>query len=537
MGKVTKSIKKSGSNVLSISREELQHTLPAIILVIAATLIAYWPSLWHDFVNWDDPYYVYKNESIRKLNANTIKHLFSTDTIVMGNWHPITMLTLAVDYAFWGNDPFGYHLTNLILHILASMGAGILVIQLFENKGMALFTALAFALHPLHIESVAWITERKDVLFTLFYFLAWITWNKSPKHKGWYALSLLLFALSAMSKAMAVTLPVILICTEYLKHRNIPWVKVLPFFILSFIFGFIGINAQRSAEALKYHIDFGLWDNMQIAGYGVWFYAGKLIWPMQLSAFYPYPVKVDGSLPLPFLVACITSLLLVLSVGVLVYMEKRVVAFCLAFFLITIFPVIQLIPLGEAMAADRYMYLSSWSCFILLYLVFQYFVQKYSVLRYPFVILACAVILFWGYRVRERLPAWASGKALWEDVIAQYPDQYFAWNNLGTLYYDKQDYEQAIPIFRKVLEMNPKYKDGHNNLGTIYALRNALDSAIYHFELAVALDSQYTAAIFNLGYAYGLKGRSDESVVLLIKAAQNGHENARVILKNNNIPW
>lgn len=537
MGKAIKNKVRSRNNIISISRQEIQYTLPAILLLISATFIAYWPSLWHDFVNWDDPYYVYKNESIRKLNLITLKHLFSTDTIVMGNWHPITMLSLAIDYALWGNDPFGYHLSNLILHILASIASGVLVIQLFQNKGMALFTAMAFALHPLHIESVAWITERKDVLFTLLYFSAWITWNKRSQQKGWYILSLFLFALSAMSKAMAVTLPVILIISEYLQHRNIPWRKVMPFFILAFIFGFIGIYAQRSAEALKYHTDFGLWDNLQIAGYDVWFYVGKLIWPMQLSAFYPYPLKVEGSLPFPFLLGFIASMLLVISVGIFVYLEKRVLAFCIAFYLITIFPVIQLIPLGEAMAADRYMYLSSWSCFILLYLIFQHLAQKYSVLTYPFVIMAFVVILFWGYRVRERLPAWASGKALWEDVIAQYPDQYFAWNNLGTLYYDKQDYEQAIPVFRKVLEMNPQYKDGHNNLGTIYALRNTLDSAIYHFELAVALDSQYTAAIFNLGYAYGLKGRSDESVALLIKAAQNGHENARVILKNNNISW
>lgn len=515
----------------------VKQVLPALVLVIAATLLAYWPSLWHDFVNWDDPYYVYKNESIRQLNAKSIQHLFSTSTIVMGNWHPITMLSLAIDYAFWGNDPFGYHLSNLILHILASIAAGVLVMQIFARKTLALFTALAFALHPLHIESVAWITERKDVLFTFFYFAAWMAWNARERHKAWYVVSLLLFSLSAMSKAMAVTLPVILVLTEYVRNRPIPWLTLSPFFVLAFIFGITGIYAQRSAAAIEYQAGFGLWDNMQIAGYGLWFYIGKFIWPLHLSAFYPYPAKIDGALPMPFLLGFIASLLLVLSIPVWMYLRKRMLAFCLSFLVITIFPVIQLIPLGEAMAADRYMYLSSWSCFILLLYPFQYITDRHTQLRYPVLLLLIGLLLFWGYRVRQRLPVWASGKVLWEDVIAQYPDQYFAWNNLGTLYYDKQDYEQAVPVFRKVLEMNPNYKDGHNNLGTIYALREQIDSAIYHFERAVAIDSQYTAAMFNLGYAYGLKGRSDESVPLLQKAARNGHENARLILQNNKIAW
>ena len=177
---------KNSRNTLLPPEFSLQEKLIALLLLTLPVLIAYWPVLSYDFVNWDDPYYVYKNETIAKLNGKTIRTLFSTDTIVMGNWHPFTMISLAIDRAIWGLNPMGYHLTNLILHLLNSILAAFLAWKLFSHKWAALFTGIAFGLHPLHIESVAWITERKDVLYTAFFFGSWITWIYSGNKKVFY---------------------------------------------------------------------------------------------------------------------------------------------------------------------------------------------------------------------------------------------------------------------------------------------------------------------------------------------------------------
>lgn len=529
-------MKSSRNNPLT-PEFSFQEKLIALLLLTIPVLIAYWPVLSYDFVNWDDPYYVYKNDTIAKLNGKTIRTLFSTDTIVMGNWHPFTMISLAIDRAIWGLNPMGYHLTNLILHLLNSILAAFLAWKLFSHKWAALFTGMAFGLHPLHIESVAWITERKDVLYTAFFFGSWITWIYSGNKKVYYILSLILFSAACLSKAMAVTLPVLLLLSESLQTKNARIKETIPYFILAIIFGLLGISAQQSAQALTYHSGFSIWDNACIAGYNVWFYLAKIFLPWPLSAFYPYPEKIEGNLPLAFIIGFIASALVVILSTILLIKKKFKLAFFPFVFFVSIFPVIQFIPLGEAMAADRYTYFSSWPIFLGIFLLLFQQLPKSNGMQYGSMAILGMLCLTCLVLVRKRLPVWQSGVLLWENVIEQYPNVYFAWNNLGTLYYEKQEFDKAIPVYQKVLEMNPDYKDGHNNLGSIFATRKSYDSAIVHFERAVELDSNYIAAVFNLGYAYGLTGKTQEGLPLLQKAARNGHTHAQQILTQNKLSW
>jgi tetratricopeptide (TPR) repeat protein len=530
-------MKKNIKTPLSQSDLSLKEKGIALLLLILPALIAYWPVLSFDFVNWDDPYYVYKNDNINGLSLKHLKTLFSTQTIVMGNWHPFTMLSLAIDRSIWGLNPQGYHLTNLLLHLLNSILATALVWKLFKQKHAALLTGMAFALHPLHIESVAWITERKDVLYTAFYLGAWLAWTRANNGYLYYLLSLVLFSAACLSKAMAVTLPVVILLTEYFYANTKRLKSLIPFFILAVVFGLIGISAQKSAQAIAYQEGFTLFDNACIAGYNVWFYLSKILWPHPLSAFYPYPEKSGNLLPLPYLLGFVAS---AIAVAVTVWMMlrgHRISAFLSAIFFVTIFPVIQLIPLGEAMAADRYTYLSSWPVFTGLFIGISRLAASRKTPEYFVLLFGLTACVLWSVGIRQRLPVWQSGEPLWNDVIEQYPDLYFAWNNLGTLYYEKQQFDKAIPVYQKVLEMNPDYKDGHNNLGSIFATRQSYDSAIVHFEKAVQLDTNYIAAIFNLGYAYSLKGRTTEGLPMLQKAARNGHQHAQQILTQNKLSW
>jgi hypothetical protein len=503
------------------------------IIVILPIVILYLPALQYDFVNWDDPYYVYKNEGIKQFNSKTLKHFFSLKTIIMGNWHPLTMLSLALDYQLFGKTAFGFHLTNIILHLISC----ILIFQLGRafklSEIQSVFLGVWFGIHPLHLESVVWVTERKDVLFTAAWLGAWYVWWKQDHHKYYHYIAILLFIISVLSKAMAVSLPVILILTDYYRGKPIKLLRYIPFFIIALIAGGIGIYAQQTAEALSYRAGYTWTDNFAIAGSGVWWYMYKMLLPLDQSAFYPYPLKESGMLPGLYWAGFIGAAVL-LALTIWAGIKKNFqLFFVTAFFLITVFPVIQLIPLGNARVADRYFYLSSFSLLLgFIWIINRIpFPQKYSwsLLLIP--------TMVWGYLAFERIPVWKNGETLWLNVIDQYPDQSFAWNNLGTLYFEEGAFDKAIPVYLKVLSLDTGYADGYNNLGTIYATRKNYPEAIFHFTQAVKYKSPYPAAEFNLGYALNLVGKTDSAIVWLKQAATHGHPQAQQLLTQNKLTW
>src|SRR3989304_7642797 len=236
--------------------------IAAAAIAAALTSIVYLPSLWNGFVNWDDQWYVYNNPLIKTIDLKAL-----ATAIQVGNWHPLTMFSLAIDYKLWGLSPFGYHLGNTVLHVANTFLAALLAAKLIQvvrpdetrfSFVAALATGLLFGIHPLHVESVAWISERKDVLCGLFFFLSVLSYVSYAKKPSWktYLLSFVFFVLALLSKPMAVTLPLVLIIIDFYPFRRIGSMKDLfrsalgkaPFFVPAVFLSFAAIYAQNRSE-------------------------------------------------------------------------------------------------------------------------------------------------------------------------------------------------------------------------------------------------------------------------------------------------
>ncbi|MBI4648195.1 MAG: hypothetical protein HY738_16830 [Bacteroidia bacterium] len=293
-----------------------------LISVIAILcVISYLPAYKNNITNWDDDRYISKNPYITSLSFFNVKEIFSN--FYFCNYHPLTMLSLALDYSIGGTSPFVFHFTNVLLHIINSLLVFWLVLLVLNDLKTAFFCGLLFGVHTLHVESVAWIAERKDVLYSLFYLLSFISYIKYIKltrkdalpkisacaiavtpnevslrvRVNYYLLSLVLFIMSVLSKGMAVTLPLVLIATDYFYNRKLLSKKIIaekiPFLIISLIFGIIAILAQKTETAISGLESYRLDESIVFACYALFQYVLKLLLPAGLSSFYPYPSEIS----------------------------------------------------------------------------------------------------------------------------------------------------------------------------------------------------------------------------------------------------
>jgi len=265
----------------------------SLAIIIVISFIAYLPVLQNSLLSWDDHGYIRDNPLIYSGN---LKDIFSGN--VMGNYHPITILTLALEYQIFGLNPTGYHAFNLLLHLFNVVLVYYAILLLSDKTAVALIASLLFGIHPLHVESVAWAAELKALLYTFFFLASYIFYLKYLKdmQKKFYALALLLFLTSLLSKAMAASLPLVFILTDYFKGRKIN-VKLLvekaPFFLLAIILGVVAIHAQQTSGATAL-TSFTFPQRLLFASYAFTSYLFKLLLPLNLSSFYPYPLKSEG---------------------------------------------------------------------------------------------------------------------------------------------------------------------------------------------------------------------------------------------------
>ena len=389
------------------------HSQMVMLVILAATFFMFFPSLRNNSLVWDDEGYILTNQIVRNFELPGILSDF-----VMGNYHPATVFTLALEYQFFGTDAAGYHAVNLLLHLINVVLVFYVLSLLSQKKEVALISALLFGIHPLHVESVAWASGVKDLLFTLFFLASLIYYVKylnSPERK-FILISLVFFFFSLLSKAMAAPLPVLLLLTDYYTGRKING-KVLaekiPFFMLSLIFGIIAILAQRSADSVP-ESTFPFFQRVVFACFGFVTYLIKLVLPFNLSAFYPYPVKSGGTIPAIYY----SYIFLTALVAVLVYFSSRYskkIPFGSGFFLLTIILVLQLFPVGSAIIADRYSYLSS---IAILYLVAEGIVFLWSRKQKIFAIGILSLFsVFYSAKTYSRCKVWENNLTLWTDVI------------------------------------------------------------------------------------------------------------------------
>lgn len=499
-------------------QRKVQYWLAAALLL---TLVAYLPAFFNGFVNWDDPYYLKDNKFVKTFDLGSI---FTEP--VAANYHPLTMLTLAIEYQLVRMKPFLYHFTNILLHLI-NTALVFYFIYLISNRKIEVagIVALFFGIHPMHVESVAWISERKDVLYTLFYLAALIAYTKhifhkkrltSPKIKRkpqptykYLVYTALFFLLSLLSKAMAVTVPVIMVFLDIylnrirLSRNNNPTVlkqaliEKIPFFALSLAFGFMALNIQGEAGAMSDYDPYSISERIAFAAYGFLQYIVKLFVPINLSAYYPYPA---GDVPTSYLFAPLAVIAL-FAAAIYRYSKSKIPLFGLLFYGVTVALVLQFISVGVAIVADRYTYLPYVGLLFILGMGFYKIHQQTDATGKMWQMIAKGVLGFYIVlcvaTTFQRTMVWKNSKVLWDNVLEQFPDNaWIAYINRATYYFNvEKDFPKAIENYSAAIKIRPKRKSFYYNRGLAYEQINENQKALDDYSQAIAFDAQYQEAI------------------------------------------
>ncbi|MGE0636059.1 MAG: tetratricopeptide repeat protein [Bacteroidia bacterium] len=479
-----------------------------LFLVLIITYASFSPSLKCDFTNWDDPRYVLENPLLKSTKSENIKEIFKTKEVSL-NYHPLTILSLAMDYQKAKLDkPEVYHRTNLMLHIANTLLVFVLI-YLFSNGRMEVagFTALFFGIHPMHVESVTWIAERKDVLYTFFFLLALIAYLKFTDKKQWwfYVIALIAFTLSLLSKAMAVTLPVIMLLFDFLKGRKLEaklFLEKIPFFLLSLAFGIAALRIQSQGAIAEFDT-FTIFQRVMFASYGAIMYLVKLFAPVKLSAFYPYPnLDNNGNIPAEFYAAPVI-LLLITALVFWSLKKTKLLFFAFAFYLVSVAMVLQFISVGSAIMADRYTYIAYIGPFFCISLALSQLDKKYNTVKWGgYAVLMIAALVF-ARITFERTSVWKNSETLWSDVISKYPTVEVAYKNRGNYYGQNGKHDEALKDYAVFLKLNQEDPNIYVNYGNVMNLKNQNDKALEAYNKALALDPNNFQALMNRGNIHG----------------------------------
>ncbi len=498
-------LEKKSSNII----------LPLIILLVF-TLIIFIPSFQNNFTNWDDPGYLLENNLVKNLTESALTKIFTTP--VMGNYHPLSILSLAVEYHFFHLSPAGYHVISVLIHLLNTGLLYYFIILLVRNWRIAFITALLFGIHPMHVESVAWVAERKDVLYSLFYILSLCMYvkyiNARNNRTFYYILTFIFFLLSLLSKAQAVTLPAALLLIDYFREKKFSkkiLLQKIPLFIISVIFGVIAVIAQKKSGAITDIPVFSLFNRILFAAYGFMSYIFKLILPLNLSSYYPYP-PTNTSLPVIYYI--VPVILLILLFLIIRYCRhNKYVIYGVGFFIINILLLLQVVPVGGSIMSDRYSYLS----FIGLFFIVAYLIdlswQKNNQRLYKSRFLVSGVfaayLVFISIRTNAQIKIWKNSETLWTNTITKYKDVVIAYSNRGSYYQKEQRLDEALADFNEALRLRPDHPETLINRSDLYRVKGQYDLALADCNKAISVRPDYPGGYINRGIVYCITGKYD----------------------------
>ena len=469
-----------------------------------------------------------------------------TTAHVIGAYVPIVLVSWSIDYAIGGLDPIWFHATNLLLHLI-NVGMVFLLVKTMTNRVMIAFiTALLFGMHPMHVEAVAWVTARKDLMYTLFFVTALWSYLKYltaiiGKYKWWYLMGCFaLFLMALLSKGTAVILPLVLLAFDYwykrFDYKRLVLEK-LPFIALSIIFALVAIKMQNDAGAMK-TISHPSWLAAIATGcYGYLTYIIKVIIPYDLSVLQPYTYE-NGEVVYPFYYY-LSAIPLIGIVALGWIKRKRWHDFNWAwlFFFITLIPVIQVLPFGASVTADRFTYLPYLGLFYLVGFLFDYCYNAKKQWRKPMITFGVLAICILGICSHRYTYIWKNSETLWTNVIAKYPLNTAAYLNRSAHRIEKKQFDLALLDCNKGIELNPKNATLHHNLGIITANAGDLQQSISHYSQAITLEEDYVGAYLNRGIILQQMGKDTaalndfQSVVVHKPEEVLGHYNTGLILK------
>ena len=481
---------------------------PAIAVgLFLLTLLTFWPVVRCGFVNYDDPQYVCENPRVQGgLSWGNVGWAFATAHFA--NYHPVTWLSLMLDRAVFGSGAWGFHFTNVLLHALAAV---VLFLVLHAATGSTWRCALAaavFAVHPLRVESVAWVSERKDVLAALFGFSAIGAYLWYVKQPGWgrYCAVAGLFALSLLSKPSFLTLPALLVLIDFwpLKRDTTIFKSVrekVPLLAMSMTMAVIAMLAQRSGDAIGSLERFPISSRFANAIVSCVRYIGSMIWPRNLAVFYPQ---------MHWSAAVVAGSLVAIAVMTALALRTRAARVGWLWYLIALLPMVGLVQVGAQSMADRYTYLPMVG--LIVAVVWAMPKSRWSIAACAPVLVALCVM------TRGQIAYWHDSVSLFEHAIAVTKDNHLAHNNLafeltrlGRTYDAQRHYEEALRI-------SPRYATAHNGLGALLAGQGDSAAAMTQYELALQSNPDYALAHRNLAGQLLAAGRADEARTHLERA-------------------
>lgn len=503
-----------------------RHHMLVCLLLAAGTLAVYWPVRTFDFVNYDDPNYVTENPHVQAgLTREGVAWAFNAGHFA--NWHPLTWLSHMLDCQLFGLNPGAHHLTSLYLHVANTVLLYLVLMGLTNARWQCAFVAALFAVHPLHVESVAWVAERKDVLSTLFGLLtirAYLSYTKRPSILRGFATAAFL-ALGLMAKPMLITLPFVLLLLDYWplgrvvvdgsgfretlrENRFLLWEKI-PLFVLAVLSSGIALFTQREAGTVVAFSEIPLWSRVPHVFVAYAAYVGKAFWPTKLAVYYPHPGRA-----LPMWIALVAAILLALATAAAVWplRRHRYVAVGWLWYLVTLVPVIGIVQVGHQAMADRYTYVPLIGIFIILAWGVGEMVTRS---RYGWVALAYTlgiVLTLLVVCTRQQLDHWRNSVTLFQRAIEVVPNNHVAHNNLGGALKTAGRDDEAAYYFSEAVRIAPNYTDALYNLGSYLGRHGKEGRAIELLSRAVALEPDHVDARLNLGVALVRQGRLDEAI-------------------------
>jgi len=479
-----------------------------LVLLGSLTWLIYSATLDFDLTNWDEKHYIREQSMTRGLSGAHIQEMFTKK--VLGSYNPLVMLSFAVDHEMSDGKASWYHGVNVFFHVLNTILLFLIIRKLSFGMMAAGFIALLFALHPMHVESVAWVASRKDVLMGFFMFSSWWAYLQFRQSNKWiwYFSGLLLFLLALLSKAQAVSFPLILILSDYLQdksiRKNLLYNKI-PFLIMAVGFGLYAISGSTFA-ADKYATPLSFVEKVAYSFMALWNYCFKAIIPVKQSAIYAFPQE-GGQDYVIQLVLGIAVTIAMLWLIIRSFRSQTLVTFALLFFLLNTFLTLHIVAVNSSLIYERFTYISYVGLFFLI--AFPLNDPKYKN-TLTWVLAAYCLILSW--LTHERIQVWKNSVTLWTDVIEKNPVSNEAYNNRGDYYNSAGLIDKAFEDFTNSVRVNPKQPNAYNNLAVIWFKRNNLDKALEENQKALDLDPDYAQAASNRGILYFNRAEYDSAI-------------------------
>ena len=516
------------------------------LLVALLTAVAFLPEFKNGFVGWDDYDNLLENPRFQGLDWTRLRWMFTT--FHMSLYRPLTWVTLGLDYTLWGMDPFGYHLSSLIFHVVNAVLVYLLSLLLFRRAMSSPFTpgefplriaagfaALLFALHPLRVEAVTWISGRENVVaggFGLTALLCYLKAAAGEKRAWWLSLAVVIYALSLLAKASGMTLPLVLIVLDIYPLKrlgpgrwlgsdaNKVWLEKIPFLVLGLAAAVIGVLAKQETGAMSSFAQYGLARRLAQALFGLAFYLWKTLLPVGLSPLYELPSQFN---PLEW--RFVLSGAAVLAITVVLLMARRRAPAVLAgwaCYVILLLPILGIAQSGPQIVADRYSYLAclgwamlagagmlhAWRLWVNGRIGPRLFISAAG--------LGAVILIGLGFMTWQQTQIWHDSETLWRHALAVAERSRFkssvAHYNLGKIVGSQGNLTEAIEHYRQALKVDPAHAKAHYNLGVALTRRGDLEEAIGHFRQAVRIQPDSAEAHESLGQALALQGNRDEAV-------------------------